>query len=671
MLRCLFTILFATSIGSLFSQIDSLKNFAKSAKLDTSKAEAYIKIAKSYYNNEGLLDSSMLYYDKAAIIYRKSNLPSKLAKALNGKGLIYREKGAYKDGLDNCLQALSIAESIRDTVQITTSLNGIAIINQIQKDYDKAYDYYQKCEAIHLKTNNTNGLASTYNNMGLLFSERKEPDRSHAYFRKALKYNEENKNDRGVATACENIGLHFMNYEFDVPKALEHFSRSIAIWRGMNDVNSVAITLNYIASALLSQKKYKEALDTANLSLSLAQQAGSIFSVKQSHEKLYLIYEKMKDVPNSYIHYKRFITLRDSLDNDEQLREITEMQMTYEFDKQREVEKLKQELKQSELSDEISRQNNVILIFLISLIFVVVCAVLIFRSYRINKNARKKIAFQHLLLEEQNKSILDSIKYAKHIQEAILPPVELINSVLTEHFVIYKPKDIVSGDFYWVEEKNGKTYLAVVDCTGHGVPGAFMSIVGRNGLSEAMNNLVNPTSSQILDFLNNYVNNTLNQTIDNSAIRDGMDIALCIIDRKKNTIQYSGANNPLWIVRSGDVVPDTKENLSFFGNDKKGFEFKADKQPIGNFVGDVAHAFSYSEIKLFKGDMVYLFSDGYSDQFGGPNKKKFKRSQLKTLFHSIASHSIKRQKQIIENSFEEWKGELEQIDDVCVLGVRI
>ncbi len=671
MLRCLFAILLTSSIGSLFSQIDSLKNFAKSAKLDTTKAECYIKIAKSYYNNEGLLDSSLIYYDKAAIIYKRNNLPSKLAKALNGKGLMCREKGEYKDALDNSLQALSLSESVKDTVQITASLNGIAIINQIQKDYDKAYEFYKKCEAIHLKTNNTNGLASTYNNMGLLFSERKEPDRSHTYFRKALKYNEENKNERGIATACENIGLHFLNYEFDVTKAIEHFDRSIAIWRGMNDINSVAITLDYKVTAMLKQGKYKEALDTANLSLSLAQQAGSVFSIKQSHEKLYMIYEKMKDVPNSYTHYKRFISLRDSLNNDEQLREITEMQMTYEFDKQREVEKLKQELKQSELSDEISRQNNVILIFLISLIFVVICAVLIFRSYRINKNARKKIAFQHLLLEEQNKSILDSIKYAKHIQEAILPPVERIESLLTEHFVVYKPKDIVSGDFYWVEEKYGKTYIAVVDCTGHGVPGAFMSIIGRNGLNEAMNNLVNPTSSQILDFLNTYVNNTLNQTIENSSIRDGMDIALCVIDKKKNTIQYSGANNPLWIVRSGDVIPPSKENLSFFGNDQKGFEYKADKQPIGNFVGDVAHEFSYSEIKLLEGDMVYLFSDGYADQFGGTNRKKFKRAQLKALFYSIASYSVKRQKQIIENSFDEWKGEIEQVDDVCVLGIRI
>jgi serine phosphatase RsbU (regulator of sigma subunit)/tetratricopeptide (TPR) repeat protein len=656
--------------GPLFSQIDSLKKYARSCSKDTAKAAAYLKIARSYYNTEGILDSSLAYYEKAAAIFSKSELTAKYAKALNGKALILREKGMYKDALENALQALSLAESVKDTTQITSSLNQIAIVNAIQKDYDKAYEYYKKCEIIHLKTNNKAGLASTYNNMGLLFSEKKEPDRSHAYFRKALQLNEENHDERGIATACENIGLHFLNYEADPEKALEHFRRSIAIWRSMKDANSVAITLDYIVTAKLQQKKYKECLDSANLSLKLATEAGSISSVKQAHEKLYMIYEALNDVPNAYAHYKRFISMRDSLDNDEQLREITEMQMNYEFDKQREVDKLKQELDQKVLSDEISRQNSIILYFLIGLIVVTVCAVLIWRSYRINKSARKKIAFQNILLEEQNKNIVDSIKYAKHIQEAILPPADLMRTLLPEHFVVYKPKDIVSGDFYWVKEKDGKLYLAVVDCTGHGVPGAFMSIVGRNGLNEALSTLQDPTSAQILDFLNAYVNDTLNQTFEHSTIRDGMDIALCIIDKKKNTIQYSGANNPMWIIRSSPVV-DEKQALSLFGADKRGIEYKADKQPVGNFVGDVSHPFSYAETKLLKGDMIYLFSDGFSDQFGGPKKKKFKRSRLKELFYNIASYSFKRQKQIIENAFEEWKGEIEQIDDICILGIKI
>lgn len=670
MIRGVFVFLFTVSSFGVFSQIDSLKNLSLSKTSDTAKAACYIKIAKMYYNTEGILDSSLYYYQKAAEIYNKNNLISLYAKALNGKGLIYREKGDYKAALDNCLQALSLSEQVKDTIQLTAALNGIAIVNQIQKNFDKAFEYYTKCENIHLLTHNTSGLASTYNNLGLLFSDKNEPEKSYNYFLKSLAYNEQNKNERGVATACENIGLHFLNFKNNPNKAMEHFKRSVAIWRRMKDVNSVAITLDYIVSAMYEQKRYKECLDTARLSLLLAKQAGSVFSEKQAHEKLYMLYDKLGNTSNSFEHYKKFIELRDSLNNNEKLREITEMQLTYEFEKQRELEKLKQELKQNELSDKISRQKNIILVFIAMLIVVLVFAVLIWRSYMLNKKAKEKIAFQHLLLEEQNKSILDSIKYAKHIQEAILPPLELVQAILPDSFIYYKPKDIVSGDFYWVEEKDNKIYFAVVDCTGHGVPGAFISIVGRNGLNEAVANLQNPTTAQILDFLNAYVNKTLNQTIENSAVKDGMDIALCMYDKLKKTIQFSGANNPMWIVRAESSKLPADSVISIFGEEGKGEEYKADKQPIGNFVGDITRPFTFVELNLSKGDIVYLSSDGFSDQFGGPKRKKFKRSQFKKLLHSVSGLSLHKQREMIECSFEEWKGKLEQIDDVCVMGIR-
>jgi serine phosphatase RsbU (regulator of sigma subunit) len=437
----------------------------------------------------------------------------------------------------------------------------------------------------------------------------------------------------------------------------------------MKDINSVAITLDYIVGALLTENRYKECLDTASLSLKLATQAGSIFSIKQAEEKLYMIYEKLNNIPKAHTHYKQFIILRDSLKNDDQLREITQMQMTYEFDKQKEVEKLKQELKQSELSEKINKQNSIILYFIIILIIVTISGVFAWRSHRINKDARKRIAFQNNLLEEQNKNIVDSIKYAKHIQEAILPPYEIMKALLPENFIVYKPKDIVSGDFYWIKEKEGKIYLAVVDCTGHGVPGAFMSIVGRNGLSEALNNLINPSSAAFLDFLNNYVNDTLNQTIDHSTVRDGMDISLCIIDKENKTIQYSGANNPLWIIRS---VPVSEETAKMpYGMDKRGVEYKPDKQPIGNFIGDVSVPFSYTDIKYNKGDQIYLFTDGYADQFGGPKGKKFKYKQLYEKLLEICHEPMGVQQNVLDRTFENWKGNLEQIDDVCIVGIKL
>jgi serine phosphatase RsbU (regulator of sigma subunit)/Tfp pilus assembly protein PilF len=660
---------FVLSSHLLVARIDSLKSSLSQSMHDTTRARTYMRIASEYYNAEGQLDSSFAYYDKALVLYQKLYLPVKQAKALNGKALIYREKGIYRAALGFALDALSLAENNRDTAQITSSLNNIAIINQIQKDYDKAYEYYKKCEAIHLKKKSTEGLASIYNNLGLLFSERRQPDRSLDYFSKSLRLNEENKNDRGIATNCENIGLHYLEYDKDPEKALHNFARSIGIWRGMKDKNSVAITLDYIVSALLVQKKYEQAIDSALLSLKLAKEAGSLYSERQAHEKLYQIYENTKNVDASFAHYKQFIALRDSLKNDDQLREITQMQMTYEFDKQREVMEIRKAAEQNELADKIGKQKLVIYACLIVLVIGSVFSFLVWRSYRNNRIANKKIAFQKGLLEEQNKNIVDSIKYARHIQEAILPPKAMMLKYLPEHFVFYKPKDIVSGDFFWLKEKNDKIYFAVVDCTGHGVPGAFMSIVGANGLNEALNNLADPTTGELLDFLNSYVNDTLNQTIESSTVRDGMDLSVIKIDRKKSSLQYSGANNPLWIVNPARRT--WPENSHFFNSSTEGAEISPDKQAIGNFVGYVAAPFKSHTVDLQKGDVLYMLTDGFADQFGGEKGKKFKYKKLQQHLLAIHKLPMPEQKESLTRVFNDWKGSLEQVDDVCIIGIGI
>jgi serine phosphatase RsbU (regulator of sigma subunit) len=653
-------LLFLLLAGRIMAQPDSLRQAAAKQTTDSARARVYLEIARHFYNFEGQLDSSYKYYGMARDIFARTGPAAREAQALNGQSLIYREKGIYKDALSFALKALSIAEKCKDTNQITASLNGIAIVNQIQKDYSKAYEYYKKCEEIQLKKGAKLGLASTYNNLGLLFSEKRQPMVSLNYFNKALKLNEALGSDRGIATNCENIGLHYLEYDKDPAAAMENFRRSIAIWRGMNDKNSVAITLDYIASALIVQNKYAQAADTAKLSLALATEAGSLYSQRQAHEKLYQCYQELKNVAGAFDHYKAYIALSDSLKNDDKLREITQMQLKYEFDKAAAVEKLEQELQKKDLSQEINRQKIIILCFLITLIVIIVFMIG-------NRRARKKIAFQKGLLEERNKSILDSIKYAKHIQEAILPPADQMQKLLPEHFVLYKPKDIVSGDFYWLKEKNGKIYFAVVDCTGHGVPGAFMSIVGSNGLTEALNGSQEPRSNELLDFLNNYVNNTLNQSLEHSTIRDGMDISVCVIDVQKRKVEFSGANNPLWLINpSRESWP---EGMHLFP-EGKGVEIPADKQPIGNFIGFEGKPFTRHEVQLIQGDMLIMLTDGYADQFGGEKGKKFKYRQLQRKLVEIHARPCGEQKMILEEVFSRWKGPLEQVDDVCVIGLR-
>jgi serine phosphatase RsbU (regulator of sigma subunit) len=257
-------------------------------------------------------------------------------------------------------------------------------------------------------------------------------------------------------------------------------------------------------------------------------------------------------------------------------------------------------------------------------------------------------------IERNVKNITDSIKYAKRIQRAIFPTNVDIKKLLPESFVFFRSKGIVSGDFYWVEKKDDKVLFAAVDCTGHGVPGAFMSLVANNLLNQAITEHGLTKPAAILDEVNSGLTNTLHQTYEESSVKDGMDIALCALDSKKMILEYAGAYNPVFIVRKGELI-----------------EAKGNKFPIGVFVGEKLKKFTNHEIKLEKGDSIYVFSDGFADQFGGPFAKKFKKREFKNMLLRIGHLPMNEQIKEIEKTLEDWQGSNEQVDDIVVFGVRV
>lgn len=265
-----------------------------------------------------------------------------------------------------------------------------------------------------------------------------------------------------------------------------------------------------------------------------------------------------------------------------------------------------------------------------------------------------EVVKQKEIIEETNKHITDSIKYAKRIQEAFLPSEETVTSLLKDAFILYKPKDIVSGDFYWIEKKDNKILFAVVDCTGHGVPGAFMSIIGFNGLNQIVNEYHYTKPSEILTHLNKNISETLKQKVEDSRIRDGMDIAICSIDLENNILEFAGAFSPLFIVRDGNVI-----------------KTRGDKHPIGNFVGMEDYQFTNHRIDLLSNDKIYIFSDGFVDQFGGPQGKKLKYNAFRKLLLDNYEKPMTQQKESINTFFEDWRKGYEQIDDVCMIGVSV
>ena len=266
---------------------------------------------------------------------------------------------------------------------------------------------------------------------------------------------------------------------------------------------------------------------------------------------------------------------------------------------------------------------------------------------------KEEIEHQSEKLEELYKDITASIRYAKRLQDSILPQEQYIKQMLPNSFVLFKPKDIVSGDFYWFQDTEDKIVFAAVDCTGHGVPGAFMSLIGANALSRivAENKITKP--SIILDELNRLSSEALNKSTEGNEVRDGMDAALCTIDKKTKLLEYAGANNPLYLIRDGEVM-----------------QVKADKFAIASFVPG-EHHYTNHEIQLQSGDVIYLFSDGYADQFGGERGKKFMYKRFRNLLLEIKDKPIEEQKKILNDTIEEWRGIHEQVDDILIIGVKI
>jgi serine phosphatase RsbU (regulator of sigma subunit) len=289
-------------------------------------------------------------------------------------------------------------------------------------------------------------------------------------------------------------------------------------------------------------------------------------------------------------------------------------------------------------------------------------AFLIRTRYRLTRNeirsrlelekSKEVIEAERNTVVEQKKEITDSINYAKRIQRALIPTEEDFNQYFTDSFVFFKPKDIVSGDFYWIHRKYDKIYYATGDCTGHGVPGGFMTILGLSFLEEIIDSKSSENPAEVLDMLRDKIVNTLKQGARTDENKDGMDINLCCIDTTNNILHYAAANNSFYIVRNNELL-----------------EMKADKQPCGFFHHPVP--FTLHHVQLEKGDCIYTFTDGYPDQFGGPKGKKFRYKQFESMLLDNHNKPFRQQQQTLYDTFDKWKGDLEQVDDVLVIGVKI
>nr|MBA3706622.1 SpoIIE family protein phosphatase [Bacteroidota bacterium] len=399
---------------------------------------------------------------------------------------------------------------------------------------------------------------------------------------------------------------------------------------------------------------YKKAKEYASKGLALVEKEGDKDEIKSSYLTLTNIYMASKDFENAFNYQAKVLQLTDSLNNDAINKRIGQMQAMYEADKkQKEIELL---TKDKEIQDErIARQNIITYIVIAGLILVLGLAFISFKRYREKKKTNIELTAQKGLIEEKNREILDSIHYAKRIQRALLASDKLLTKKLSEYFILYKPKDIVSGDFYWAQSTvDNRFLLATCDCTGHGVPGAFMSLLNISKLNETVIEKKITQPDLILNQVRDEIINALNSDITEEAVtKDGMDAILCSFDFNSNKMTFAAANNPLVIIRNKEIL-----------------EYKADKFPVGVHHGELK-PFTLQTIDLQKGDCVYTITDGYADQFGGDKRKKLMSKKLKEILSSIADQSMEMQKKELDQIFEKWRGQIEQVDDVLIIGIRV
>ncbi len=397
-----------------------------------------------------------------------------------------------------------------------------------------------------------------------------------------------------------------------------------------------------------------------NAGLKVAKEISAKDLMKDGYSNLSEIYEKKNNFKEALAHERLHSDIKDTLLNEENTRHMNEMQTKYETaekDKQLIQQDAEITKQQAEAKQKAAERNA----FIIGFGLMLILAFFIFRSYRQKQKAniiitqqKNEVENQKNIIEEKNKDITDSINYARRIQRAMISPESFFKKNLKDFFALYKPKDIVSGDFYWGSKTTSGTILvAAADCTGHGVPGAFMSMIGVSKLNEIIveRNIAAP--AEILNQLRHEVIKALNPEDAEEEARDGMDISLCAFDLDKMKLEYAGANNSIYLVRKGELT-----------------EIKADKMPVGKYSGEIK-LFTNYEIILQKNDIIYFFTDGYADQFGGEKGKKFKYKQLEELLISTHNKPMEEQKQILDSTMEKWKGNLEQIDDILILGVKI
>jgi serine phosphatase RsbU (regulator of sigma subunit) len=671
----------------------------------TNAASCYHQIGYMYMDN-GLYEVALENFKTAYSINTLKGLDDVASRNILNMGNCYVNLGKYQEALSVYIETLKLKEKIGDKTGVANCQLNLGSINKILGNNAEANKYFFLALDFFKKEGNKLAEAQAYNNIGLVYITEQNHEKAEEYFNKAIVlYNELNQTKRVGRTYC-NLGTNAQKQGNHL-KAKEYFLKYKEIAEKSKNLDDLAAAFHNLAVTEKYIGQYNNALKYFSQAITLM----DTLHINHQRDQLYIAisetYEEMGNYKKSVEWYKKFIAIKDSLFGEEKVKQMEEMEKKYQGErKQKEIEIQQEQLKRKQVEIDIQNQISERQViqrnaFIIGFILSILIVLLVYRSY-IQKKKTNVILFQQkeeiqsqrdrlselngelvqrneeivaqrdeiesqrdLLFAQKSKiekihhELTDSIRYAQRIQSAILPSEIQLKENLAEFFLLFQPRDIVSGDFYWVTKRKKWLIFCVADCTGHGVPGAFMSMLGITFLNEIIKDEEITSTSTAINVLRDKVVTSLKQqsylnldaTLSN--VKDGMDISLCALNVETKEFQFTGANNPCWIIKNnGEFV-----------------ELEPDKMPVA--IHTVMTPYNEKQMQLELGDRIYLMSDGYQDQFGGIHGKKFMRKNLREMLISNHRLPMQEQKLLIQHTMKDWMGANTQTDDITILGIRV
>ena len=650
-----------SNVNKALSYVQEFLIHTNKTENTTGKAIAYkyLSILNFEINDKSL---GIKYNDLAVQIFEDNKEYLNAALTKLKLGVFYIEKSEFNVAVKVLLEGLDFANKASSIKTQALLNNYIGVAYDYQEMYDEALIYYSRSLVTYKDLNDSTGISNSFNNIGIVYDLQEKWDSAIYYYELSYSIDSLMNYELGVAGSKTNIGL-INQTKGEYSKSLQLFKEAFGVYKKNNDTYGTAILLNNLADLYKERNMLDSALYYMYQGLDYSKKTKQVRQLIDNYEITASIFKQKGDIDSDLFYTEKYIELKDSTNKALKSQEIADMKERYESSKkQLEIEKLNSEKKEIQISDELKEKRLKLeeanrksqqIIYLVITVVLLLAVLFFFHRNNSRKLNNEKLSILNNQLAIKNKDITDSIVYAKRIQEAVLPSKKAIANSFTESFVLFLPRDIVSGDFYWFFEKGDKVFIAVADATGHGVPGAFVSMLCHNTMSQAIieNNLENP--GKILSYVHQHVINGLRTEGKEVKANDGMDVCLVVMDKKENTIEFSGAMN--------DLIRISENNL---------YTHKANRVSIGGYT-DYNYLFKSETIQLKKDDKFYLYTDGFADQFGGPLDKKFKLKRLKDLIFKNSSYNFSEQHQILEKTHNDWKKDIEQLDDISVIGFKI